>query len=96
MIWLIIWYWFPRYLLSPFIFAKKILLRKKVKPAFIRYTFKECHSDFSYWLACTLISFTPGTIGVNYDETHLLVHLFDSDDEKDVTDFLTKFQSVLS
>lgn len=88
-------YWLPRYILSPFVLAKKIITRKKVNPIFIRYTLREGHSDFSYWLACALISFTPGTIGVDYDETHVLVHLFDSDDEDSVTDFLNKFQAAL-
>lgn len=87
--------WLPRYFSSPFILAWRIISFKKNKPTFVMYHFSKEHSDFSYWLASLLVSFTPGTIAVNYDEKHLLVHLFDENDQQDVTKFLSKFMESL-
>ncbi|MCS6961065.1 MAG: Na+/H+ antiporter subunit E [Deltaproteobacteria bacterium] len=87
--------WVPRYFASFIDLSYKIITKKKVNPRFIMYHFSSEHTDFSYWLASILISFTPGTIAVNYDETHLLVHVFDEEDEEDVTEFLEDFLAVI-
>ncbi|MCS6893737.1 MAG: Na+/H+ antiporter subunit E [Deltaproteobacteria bacterium] len=87
--------WIPRYFKSVLGLTSAIILRKSVKPTFVRFTLDSEHDDFSYWFLCVLISFTPGTIGVNYDETHVLVHFFDEKDVDDIINFIYEFIEVL-
>ena len=89
-------YVFIHYLPSGGRLLWKVLRGKQTQDVFIKFKFSGNHLKITYWFISLLISFTPGTLAVDFEKKELTVHLFDEDELKSLINFVESYFKILA
>jgi multisubunit Na+/H+ antiporter MnhE subunit len=89
-------YIFFQYLPSGGRLLWKVLRGKQTQGVFIKFKFAGNHMKITYWFISLLISFTPGTLAVDFEKKELMVHLFDEDELESLINLVESYFKILA